>query len=164
MKRISRHVGVYGLATVDGKLLVIRKELGPYRNRWDLPGGSIEHGEPVVEALEREFIEETGFRIAIVRNLGLHDFLVRYEHSGYDAVQHLAAVYAVDLGDRSGAITHLDSFMERNDSGGIHFLAMDEIGEGSCSPLVLKAKRLLVAGVESDCQDRYPHWVVRDSW
>lgn len=38
-----------------------------YRNCWDLPGGQIEPGETVAEALRREFREETGLEIKKAR-------------------------------------------------------------------------------------------------
>lgn len=40
-----RAFGVYGIYVEDGKLLVINKNGGPYINRFDLPGGSLEKGE-----------------------------------------------------------------------------------------------------------------------
>lgn len=55
-----RHLGAYGLALVDGRVLLIRKVKGPYTGSWDLPGGGIEHGESPADAVRREFVEETG--------------------------------------------------------------------------------------------------------
>ncbi len=56
---ISR-IGIYGVAKKDGKLLLVTKDKGPYVGRLDLPGGKIEFGEGIKEALHREFIEEVG--------------------------------------------------------------------------------------------------------
>ncbi len=42
---IKDHFGVYGVCLQDGKLLCIEKTRGPYRHRFDLPGGSQEPGE-----------------------------------------------------------------------------------------------------------------------
>lgn len=52
--------GVYGIARKENKLLVITQERGPFKGRFDLPGGKIEFGETPEEALHREFIEEVG--------------------------------------------------------------------------------------------------------
>lgn len=51
------------MAIDNDKLLVIEKNSGPYQNRYDLPGGSQEVGESMVDTLEREILEETGFTV-----------------------------------------------------------------------------------------------------
>jgi ADP-ribose pyrophosphatase YjhB (NUDIX family) len=54
-----KHLGVYGICIHEGKILLIHKIGGPYANRYDLPGGRVEPNEPLVDALRREFEEET---------------------------------------------------------------------------------------------------------
>ena len=53
----------------DEVLLGLREDqlLKIYRHHWDLPGGRIEPGETVEEALVREFLEETGLLIVKAR-------------------------------------------------------------------------------------------------
>lgn len=70
-KRYHRAFGVYGIYVDDHKLLLINKNGGPYKYRYDLPGGSLEEGESLTEAMVREFKEETGIDIAISEALGL---------------------------------------------------------------------------------------------
>ncbi len=36
--KTHRAFGCYGIATIDDKLVVIKKNGGPYRHRFDLPG------------------------------------------------------------------------------------------------------------------------------
>jgi ADP-ribose pyrophosphatase YjhB (NUDIX family) len=43
-----------------GRLLLIRRGHEPGRGLWSLPGGRVEPGETVAEAVEREVLEETG--------------------------------------------------------------------------------------------------------
>ena len=52
--------GVYGLARKGDKILLVVQARGPYANRFDFPGGKIEFGETIEQALHREFIEEVG--------------------------------------------------------------------------------------------------------
>ena len=52
---------LYGICLDDGKLLVINKS-GAYINRYDLPGGNLEDGEALSEAMKREFLKETGLK------------------------------------------------------------------------------------------------------
>lgn len=40
--------------------------------RWGLPGGAIEFGESIVEALHREVMEETGLTVEIGRLIGVY--------------------------------------------------------------------------------------------
>lgn len=56
-KKVTR-VGVYGIAINDGKMLLIKQPRGPYAGMFDFPGGGVEFGESVEEALRREFAEE----------------------------------------------------------------------------------------------------------
>lgn len=61
---------VLGYLEKNDKILLGLRENRPskiYRNQWDLPGGQIEPGETVEEALKREFLEETGLRIVRAR-------------------------------------------------------------------------------------------------
>ena len=42
------------------------------KNRWNLPGGSVDTGENLLEAVERETLEETGFRCKVESLLGCY--------------------------------------------------------------------------------------------
>jgi len=51
---------VAAVAVRDDELLMIRRGTGPGLGRWTLPGGRVELGETVAEAVVRELAEETG--------------------------------------------------------------------------------------------------------
>ena len=51
---------VGAVALHDGNLLLIRRGHGPAAGEWSLPGGRLERGELVAEAVTRELREETG--------------------------------------------------------------------------------------------------------
>jgi mutator protein MutT len=51
-------LGVYGIAEQNGKILLVKKQSGPFTGKWDLPGGGNEFGEHIEETLRREFVEE----------------------------------------------------------------------------------------------------------
>lgn len=44
----------------DGRLLMVRRGHGPAAGTWAIPGGRVERGETVAEAVVREVREETG--------------------------------------------------------------------------------------------------------
>ena len=52
----------------EGLLLHRRSDNG----RWGLPGGSVEFGEPVTDAIVREVREETGYEVEPVRLVGVY--------------------------------------------------------------------------------------------
>lgn len=53
-----------------GTSLLLTHQLTP-RSEFQLPGGGIDEGESVLAALHREVLEETGWRIAPIRRLGV---------------------------------------------------------------------------------------------
>lgn len=54
----------------DGRMVVLVRGREPGRGRWDLPGGFVDPGETVEEALRREIREEIGLEVAGLRYLG----------------------------------------------------------------------------------------------
>jgi 8-oxo-dGTP diphosphatase len=61
--------GAYAILRRDGKFLVTYQS-APH-HEFQLPGGGIDPGEGPLEALHREVLEETGYRIAAPRKLGV---------------------------------------------------------------------------------------------
>jgi 8-oxo-dGTP diphosphatase len=57
--------GASGLIVRDGKVLLIRRGKEPYKDHWSLPGGGVEPGETVREAVKREVLEETGLDVDV---------------------------------------------------------------------------------------------------
>ena len=55
----------------DGRLLLVRRAVEPFRGRWDIPGGFLEEHEHPKDALRRELVEETGLEIDPVAFFGV---------------------------------------------------------------------------------------------
>jgi len=56
-------VGVGGVVLIDGRVVLIRRGKEPLRGRWVIPGGTVELGETLQEAVVREMQEETGLLV-----------------------------------------------------------------------------------------------------
>lgn len=69
-KRYRLRPGAYGVAVLDGRVLVTHQSRP--LPEFQLPGGGIDPGESPLVALHREFYEETGWRIAGPRKLGAY--------------------------------------------------------------------------------------------
>lgn len=56
-----------------GRIVVVRRRNAPSAGRWSLPGGRVEPGETLVEAVRREVLEETGLMVAVHGLIGRID-------------------------------------------------------------------------------------------
>jgi len=56
----------------DGKILLVKRNKNPFKNRWALPGGFVEYGEKVENAVIREVLEETGLKVEIKKLFGVY--------------------------------------------------------------------------------------------
>ncbi len=50
---------------MEGRVLLIKRRFEPNKGRWSLPGGLVETGETLAEAVKREVREELGVEIEI---------------------------------------------------------------------------------------------------
>jgi 8-oxo-dGTP diphosphatase len=73
-------VGVGGVVVKDGKALVIKRGHEPRKGEWSLPGGRVELGETLVDALRREIKEETGLDVEVGPLLDVFDRVHRADH------------------------------------------------------------------------------------
>ena len=62
----DRPIVSVGAVVVDGDcVLLVKRGHEPLKGEWSLPGGVVELGETLVEALAREVLEETGLEVAV---------------------------------------------------------------------------------------------------
>ena len=54
----------------DERILIVKRRTVPFKGYWALPGGRVEAGESVEEAIVREVKEETGLDVEILRKIG----------------------------------------------------------------------------------------------
>jgi ADP-ribose pyrophosphatase YjhB (NUDIX family) len=80
---------VGGVVVRDGSVLLIRRGKEPLRGRWVVPGGTVELGETLEEALVREMEEETGLVVEPLEILTVFD---RIQREGDRVVYHYVIV------------------------------------------------------------------------
>lgn len=56
-------VGVGAVIVRDGKALLIKRAHEPRKGEWSLPGGLVDLGESLADAVRREVMEETGLGV-----------------------------------------------------------------------------------------------------
>jgi ADP-ribose pyrophosphatase YjhB (NUDIX family) len=64
-------VGVGAVVVNAGRVLLIRRGSEPLKGHWSLPGGLVEVGENLHQALQREVAEETGLQVEPIHLLEL---------------------------------------------------------------------------------------------
>ena len=91
--RLSAHAV---LVNAEGKILQLASTSSHDNGRWGLPGGALEPGETIHEAVERECLEELGSPVSIRHLTGV------YYHAAYNTQ---AFIFRGDLPE--GAEIHL---------------------------------------------------------
>lgn len=81
MKRGVDYIGVgAGAALIndDGKIFITQRgtKANNEKGKWEIPGGSVEFGETMEQALKREMKEEYDVEIEIIELLGVFDHII----------------------------------------------------------------------------------------
>lgn len=72
MLKKMRAATVDGLLIKEGKILLVKRNHEPYFGFWAIPGGYLEFGETLKEAVVREVKEETGLKTKIRTLVGVY--------------------------------------------------------------------------------------------
>jgi 8-oxo-dGTP diphosphatase len=94
-------LGVGGVVIHEGRALLVRRASEPLKGEWSIPGGLVELGEKLVDAVKREVLEETGLVIVPGEVLELFDSIWkdadgRYQYH-YVLVDYLCRVFGGEL-------------------------------------------------------------------
>lgn len=86
------NVRVYGILRNDQNQLLITDERTQRVSFTKFPGGGLEYGEGLIDALKREFLEECNLNIEVIRHVYTTDF---YEKSSFNNSQIISIYYEV---------------------------------------------------------------------
>ena len=78
-------VGVGAVVVADGGVVLVRRRQPPLDGEWSLPGGAVELGETLAQALVREVFEETGLHVRVGPVVEVLD---RIEHDAAGRVRY----------------------------------------------------------------------------
>ena len=119
----------------DDKILLVRRARSPAKGFYSLPGGRVEFGESLHDALHREVDEETALKIEIIGLAGWREVVPGTSGGGHYLIMSFAARWV------SGEVVlndELDDFK---------WLAPDAIGDlkltGGLPEVIEQAQRLL---------------------
>jgi 8-oxo-dGTP diphosphatase len=77
----------------DGKILLVRRARSPAKGFYSLPGGRVEFGESLHDALHREVDEETALKIEIFELAGWREVLPGASGGGHYMIMSFAACW-----------------------------------------------------------------------
>jgi 8-oxo-dGTP diphosphatase len=72
MRKSGPSLAVDAIILEDEAVVLVKRKNPPYRGMWALPGGFVEYGETVEDAVKREVAEETGLAVEIVKLAGVY--------------------------------------------------------------------------------------------
>jgi 8-oxo-dGTP diphosphatase len=84
------NIRVYGLWLTDEKKLLVSDELEKGKRFSKFPGGGLELGEGLHDALKREFWEEMGLEVEVLKHFYTTDF---FQQSAFNAEDQLISIY-----------------------------------------------------------------------
>lgn len=84
-----------------GRLLLVRRAHAPSSGQWSLPGGRVEAGESLEEAVRREVSEETGLEVEVGVVVGATE-IAAGDHLVYDVTDFSATVAGDPAAVRAG--------------------------------------------------------------
>jgi 8-oxo-dGTP diphosphatase len=122
---VHRRVSAYPLVFRDNKILVVKPHWSP---KWEFPGGAVEIGEKIREAMVRECYEETGYKIkptsSIPLYIGENDFYIPTRKTFYNSI---VMVFPAVLTSDEQNKQDINSGEEKDEIREIYWASLDEL-------------------------------------
>ena len=128
-------IGCYAVISEQSNVLLCRLCDGlDHHGKWTLPGGGLNFGETLEEAVVREVQEETGLEVTVRSLLSHSSSLWKFPDKQMHSFQFLFSVNIVD-----GYLTHeVNGSTDR-----VEWIDLNSVTENNAVDIVLRAKALL---------------------
>ena len=111
----------------DGRLLMVQRANEPGKGLWSVPGGRVERGEYLADALRREVMEETSLEIEVGELLGMFEVVGHDAH--YVVLDFIASVGGGNA-PRAGG-----------DAADAAWVPLDDVARRDCTPRFVETLR-----------------------
>ena len=120
-------IAIGAIVIHDGALLMVQRANDPAKGLWSLPGGRVEQGEYLADALKREVLEETGLEVEVGELAGI------LEVPGPDLHYVILDYHAVPTnGTEARAGT---------DASEVRWVPLNEVAHMECTPRFVETMR-----------------------
>lgn len=132
-----KHLGVYGLFIKEEEVLLIKKAVGPYKGKLDLPGGTVNFGERPNETLIREFDEETGLAITDYSLFDVDSVKFLYKENDKSIMVHHVGIFYKILGYENDIKENISVDLVNDDSLGAGFYKISSLRKKDLSKIAI---------------------------
>ena len=132
-----KRLGVYGLVIKEEEVLLIKKAVGPYKGKLDLPGGTVNFGERPNETLIREFDEETGLAITDYSLFDVDSVKFLYKENDKSIMVHHVGIFYKILGYENDIKENISVDLFNDDSLGAGFYKISSLRKKDLSKIAI---------------------------
>ena len=136
-KKEFRQYGAYGIIIKDDKILLIKKNGGPYDGKLDLPGGTIEFHEKPENTLKRELLEEVGIVVKKFKLLDADSVDFEWEFNNLLIDGHHVGIFYEVLEFENNIQSSLNIDEVNDDSLGAEFYSIKKLNKTDLSLIAL---------------------------
>ena len=136
MKRITKTILTNMCMVCDGENILVEDKVNSSYTGVTFPGGHIESGESLAEAMVREVFEETGLTIKNPRLCGMYDWV--YE----DGIRYLVFIYKE---------MEFDGELKSSEEGSVRWIKKEEFLKEKLADGMDKVFEIIEGGEYTEC-------------
>lgn len=126
----EKRTSVYGLFEKNKKILMVKSLV---HNLWELPGGGVDDGETELEALTREFLEETGYSL---NKLNLNPLQI-FDNNFHDPRMNKYYYNKMKFMLVTSAFKKENSTLDSNEVEKVDFIDINKLNPSNCQQYTL---------------------------